>query len=55
MNRKHRLKKWLKKLENFYFLHIRKYIKNPKYNLLHICFSVLLKQFLLFQAKFNVL
>ena len=30
MNRKHRLKKWLKKLENFYFLHIRKYIKNPK-------------------------
>ena len=27
MNRKHRLKKWLKKLENFY---IRKYIKNPK-------------------------
>lgn len=30
MNRKNRLKKWLKKLENFYFLHIRKYIKNPK-------------------------
>ncbi len=30
MNRKHRLKKWFKKLEDFYFLHIRKYIKNPK-------------------------
>ena len=21
--------KWLKKLEDFYFLHIRKYVKNP--------------------------
>ena len=30
MNRKHQLKKWFKKLEDFYFLHIRKYIKNPK-------------------------
>ena len=30
MNRKHQLKKWFKKLEDFYFLHIRKYIKKPK-------------------------
>ena len=22
--------KWLKKLEDFYFFHIRKYLKNPK-------------------------
>lgn len=55
MNRKHQLKKWFKKLEDFYFLHIRKYIKIQKYNLLHICFSVSLKQFRLFQAKFNML